>query len=152
VKRCLLSVCLLVFVSVLASVPALASSHREAPAITEMPKVDGTDFYLFNSYEAGRSGYVTLIANYVPLQDAYGGPNFFVLDPDARYRILVDNNGDGVEDVSFQFRCTAALADIKLPVGGMQVSVPVINVGQISGGPGARDPELNVLEDRKSVV
>ncbi|HEX6904442.1 MAG TPA: DUF4331 domain-containing protein [Thermoanaerobaculia bacterium] len=124
----------------------MASSHREAPAITETPKVDGTDFYLFNSYESGRSGYVTLIANYVPLQDAYGGPNYFVLDPDARYRILVDNNGDGVEDVSFQFRCTAALADIKLPVGGVQVSVPVINVGQISGGPGARDPELNILE------
>ena len=63
--------------------PAHASSHREAPLITQMPKVDGTDFYMFNSYEAGRSGYVTLIANYVPLQDAYGGPNFFTLDPDA---------------------------------------------------------------------
>jgi len=130
----------------LAAVPAQASSHREAPGITEMPKVDGTDFYMFNSYEAGRSGFVTILANYVPLQDAYGGPNYFSLDPDARYRIHIDNTGDGVEDVSFQFRCTQALTDIKLPVGGTNVSVPVINVGQISGGPGQRDATLNVAE------
>jgi len=49
-----------------------ASSHREAPFITTAPKVDGTDFYMFRSYEAGRSDYVTLIANYQPLQAAYG--------------------------------------------------------------------------------
>jgi len=55
---------------------AHASSHREAPFITTQPKVDATDFYMFRSYEAGRSDYVTLIANYLPLQDAYGGPNY----------------------------------------------------------------------------
>ena len=130
----------------LAAAPALASSHREAPAITEMPKVDGTDFYMFRSYEAGRSDFVTLIANYVPLQDAYGGPNYFSLDRDARYRIHVDSTGDGVEDVSFQFRCTEALADIALPVGGQQVSVPLVAVGPLSGGPGSRDAALNRAE------
>jgi len=59
-----------VFISV-ASVPLAghASSHREAPLITTMPKTDGTDFYMFNSYEAGRTGFVTLIANYQPMQD-----------------------------------------------------------------------------------
>ena len=72
----------------------LASSHREAPFITENPKVDATDFYMFRSYEAGREDYVTLIANYLPLQDAYGGPNYFTLDPEALYEIHVDNNGD----------------------------------------------------------
>ena len=46
-----------------------ASSHREAPQITETPKVDGTDFYMFRSYETGREGFVTLIANYLPLQN-----------------------------------------------------------------------------------
>ena len=137
---------LLIVMAALGLIPAQASSHREAPAITETPKVDGTDFYMFKSYEAGRSGYVTLLADYVPVQDAYGGPNFFTLDPDARYRILIDNPGDGVVDVSFQFRCTNALADIKLAVGGQQVSVPLANVGPISGGPGARDATLNVLE------
>jgi len=71
------------------SVPLLAyaSSHREAPNISRLPTVDGTDFYMFNSYEAGRTGYVTILANYIPLQDSYGGPNYFALDPTARYEI-----------------------------------------------------------------
>ena len=54
---------------------AQASSHREAPYIATQPKVDGADFYMFSSYETGRSGYVTLLADYLPLQDGYGGPN-----------------------------------------------------------------------------
>ena len=49
-----------------------ASSHREAPGILSTPQVDGTDFYMFRSYEEGRDGFVTLIANYIPLQDPYG--------------------------------------------------------------------------------
>ena len=83
---------------------ATASSHREAPFIAEHPKVDGTDFYMFRSYESGRSGYVTLVANYLPLQDAYGGPNYFTLDPDAVYDIHIDNDGDAREDLTFRFR------------------------------------------------
>lgn len=82
---------------------ALASSHREAPSITKSPKVDATDFYMFRSYEANRAGFVTLIANYLPLQDAYGGPNYFSLDPNALYEIHIDNTGDAVEDLTFQF-------------------------------------------------
>jgi Domain of unknown function (DUF4331) len=136
----------------LTALPAAASSHREAPGITEMPKVDGTDFYMFRSYESGRSGYVTLIANYVPLQDAYGGPNYFALDPDARYRIHIDNTGDGVEDVTFQFRSSQLLKDLKVPVGGQQVSVPLINIGPISGGPGNRSANLNVQESYTLLV
>ena len=81
-----------------------ASSHREAPFVTEHPKVDGTDFYMFRSYEEGRDGFVTLIANYLPLQDAYGGPNYFTLDPSARYRINIENDGDPEPDIVFQFR------------------------------------------------
>src|SRR5687768_5156848 len=65
------------------------------------PKVDGTDFYMFRSYEPGRTGFVTLLANYYPLQDTYGGPNFFQLDPDAVYEIHVDNTADGREDLTF---------------------------------------------------
>src|SRR3954462_16010972 len=114
---------LLILIASLGSVPAQASSHREAPAITETPKVDGTDFYMFRSYEPGRDGFVTLVANYLPLQDAYGGPNYFALDPEALYRILIDNTGDGVEDVTFQFRVSQRLMDIKIPVGGKQVSI-----------------------------
>src|SRR5262249_62107025 len=77
---------------------ASASRHPEAPFITQQPKVDGTDFYMFRSYEAGRADYVTLVANYIPLQDAYGGPHYFALDPQGLYENHVDNHGDPVED------------------------------------------------------
>ena len=110
---------------------ALASSHREAPFITEHPKVDATDFYMFRSYQAGRAEYTTLIANYVPLQDAYGGPNYFMMDPDALYEIHVDNNGDAKEDVTFQFRFKNTNKDHQFTVGGKKVSNPLI----INGGP-----------------
>ena len=43
----------------LCAFPAQASSHREAPFITTQSKVDGSDFYMFNSYESGRDGFVT---------------------------------------------------------------------------------------------
>jgi hypothetical protein len=128
-----------------------ASSHREAPFITENPKVDGTDFYAFDSYEAGRTGYVTLIANYLPLQAEYGGPNFFTLDPDALYEIHVDNDGDAKEDLTFQFDFDQALASggagLALQVGPAgstkTVAVPFTNIGPITA---ADHSAQNVLE------
>ena len=68
-----------------AGTTVMASSHREAPGIAGMPRVDNTDLYAFRSYEPGRDGYVVVLANFVPLQDAYGGPNYFNMDPDALY-------------------------------------------------------------------
>jgi hypothetical protein len=117
------------------ALPAQASSHREAPFITTAPKVDGTDFYMFRSYEPGRDGYVTLIANYLPLQDAYGGPNYFSMDPNALYEIHIDNDGDAKEDISFQFRFRNNLKDIQLAIGGSggsNVSIPLIQAGTVS--------------------
>lgn len=128
-----------------AGITIQGSSHREAPGITKTPKVDGTDFYMFRSFEAGRAGYVTLLANYIPLQDVYGGPNFFMLDEDAVYEIHVDNNADAVEDVTFQLQFKNTLKDLTVPVGGKNVSVPLINIGGI--GPGVNDTaNLNVEE------
>ena len=120
-----------------------ASSHREAPFIATSPKVDATDFYLFRSYETGRADYVTLIANYQPLQDAYGGPNYFSMDPNALYEIHVDNNGDAKEDISFQFRFQNTLANIALPVGDQTVAIPLIQAAPVSA---VRDPGLNLAE------
>jgi hypothetical protein len=129
---------------------AFASSHREAPFITTSPKVDGTDFYMFRSYEGvsdvgagGRSDYVTLIANYQPLQDAYGGPNYFSLDPNALYEIHIDNNGDAKEDITFQFRFQNKLNSVKLPIGTAQVAIPLIQAGGVSQ---VTDPNLNLNE------
>ena len=123
--------------------PAAASSHREAPFITTVPKVDGTDFYMFRSYEPGRDAFVTLVANYIPLQDAYGGPNYFSFDANALYEIHIDNNGNGVEDITFQFRFKNDLADITLPIGGKNVSIPLVQAGVISA---ASNAALNLKE------
>ena len=124
-----------------------ASSHREAPFITTSPKVDGTDFYMFRSYEPGRSDYVTLIANYQPLQAPYGGPNYFAMDPNALYEIHVDNNGDAKEDLTFQFRFTNTLAasgnGVALMVGGKSVAIPLVQAGPVVN-PG--DATLNLSE------
>jgi hypothetical protein len=98
-----------------AGITVQGSSHREAPGIAGRPRLDGTDFYMFRSYEPGRQDYVTFIANYVPLQDVYGGPNFFTLDPKAIYEIHVDNDGDARETLTFQFGFHVAYKNIAVP-------------------------------------
>ena len=121
---------------------AQASSHREAPFIATQPKVDGTDFYMFASYEPGRTGYVTLLANYLPLQDGYGGPNYFSLDPNALYEIHIDNNGDAKEDLTFQFRFKNALKAKTLSISGKDVAIPLIQFGPVTD-PNAATLNLN---------
>jgi Domain of unknown function (DUF4331) len=111
---------------------AFASSHREAPEIAGMPRLDGTDFYMFRSYEPGRSGYVTLIANYIPLQDPGGGPNFFDLDSRALYQIHIDNEGDATSNITFTFRFTTTDKKLAVDAGGTEIAVPLINIGPIS--------------------
>ena len=110
---------------------ASASSHREAPTIAGMPQVDASDFYMFRSYEPGRSGYVTMIANYVPLQDPGGGPNFYNLSTDAVYSIDVDTNGDGFDDLRLDFRFTNTVKGITVDAGGDHVPIPLINAGPV---------------------
>jgi hypothetical protein len=122
---------------------AQASSHREAPFITTAPKVDATDLYMFNSYEEGRTGFVTLLANYQPLQAPYGGPNYFKMDPNALYEIHIDNNGDAKEDLTFQFRFRNKFNAIALDVGGKQVPIPLTQAGAVTAPNSAA---LNVNE------
>src|SRR5688572_20296376 len=134
--------------------PLSASSHREAPFITTAPKVDATDFYMFRSYEGiaangsgGRSDYVTLIANYQPLQGPYGGPNYFSMDPNALYEIHIDNNGDANEDITFQFRFSSKLNNVALPIGAgaaqKSVAIPLIQAGAVTN---LNDANLNLNE------
>lgn len=133
------------------SVISMASSHREAPGITQYPKMDGTDVYAFRSYEPGRDGFVTIIANYNPLQDPFGGPNYFTMDPDGIYEIHIDNNGDAREDLTFQFKFTYDLANIALNVGGQKVAIPLRNAGQISttDGSARNDAEMYTVTEIK---
>ncbi len=123
------------------------SSHREAPAITSSPKVDGTDFYVFNSYEPGREDFVTFVATYQPLQEGGAGPNYYMMDEEARYEIHIDNDGDAVEDLTFRFQFQNDRKDIALSIGpegnSREIAVPVINVGPIAAGDTGA---LNVIE------
>jgi hypothetical protein len=82
--------------------PGGASSHREAPLISQDPMADNTDLYAFRSPD--RPDTVTIIANYIPLESPAGGPNFPAFDDSVLYEIHVDNDGDAREDITFQFR------------------------------------------------
>ena len=83
----------------------LGSSHREAPQIMLDPSADNTDVYAFTAPDA--PGSLTIVANWIPLEDPAGGPNFGKLDPKARYHVKIDNTGDGVEDVGYHWRFTS---------------------------------------------
>jgi len=87
------------------------SSHREAPEISRDPVADSTDLYAFVSPDQPDT--VTLIANYIPLQEPAGGPNFYAFgdDDEVRYDIHVDNDGDGRPDVTYRFRFHSQLLD-----------------------------------------
>jgi hypothetical protein len=132
------------FVFAATSIPllAVASSHREAPEIAGLPRVDGTDLYLFRSYEPGRDAFVTVIANYIPFQDPYGGPNFYQLEPAAIYAINIDHDGDAQADLSFQFQFKNTSKSLTVDAGGKKVAVPLLNIGPVD-----KDGEnLNVTE------
>jgi hypothetical protein len=85
------------------------SSHREAPEISKDPVADSTDLYAFVSPDL--PGTVTLIANYIPLQAPDGGPNFYEFGDDVLYEIHIDNDGDGLADVSYQFQFTSEITN-----------------------------------------
>ena len=83
------------------------SSHREAPEISKDPVADSTDLYAFVSPDAPNT--VTLIANYVPLQGPAGGPNFYEFGDDVLYEINIDNDNDGLVDITYQFQFTTEI-------------------------------------------
>src|ERR1700730_470926 len=83
------------------------SSQREAPEISKDPVADNTDTYAFVSPD--KPSTVTIVANYIPLQDPPGGPNFFEFGDDVVYTIYIDNDGDAESDVTYEFRFTTTL-------------------------------------------
>ena len=78
------------------------SSHREAPKILTDPTADNTDVYAFTAKDA--PGSLTVVANWIPLEEPAGGPYFGKLDPKARYYVKIDNTGDGREDVAYRWK------------------------------------------------
>ena len=122
------------------------SSHREAPEISKDPVADNTDVYAFVSPD--RPDTVTLIANYIPLEGPAGGPNFFEFGDDVLYEIHIDNDGDAVDDITYQFRFQTTLQN---------PNTFLYNTGRISS---LDDPNWNkrqvysvtkVVEDNKPI-
>src|ERR1700751_2669288 len=93
---------LLLALCILDSVSLLASSHREAPITALDRTADITDWYAFVSYN--HPDRVTMILNVDPFLEPSNGPNYFPFDPNVLYEMKVDNDHDGVEDITFQFR------------------------------------------------
>jgi hypothetical protein len=131
---------------------AFASSHREAPNIARFPTLDGTDFYMFNSYEAGRAGYVTMIASYQPFENPQGGPNYYTMDPNALYEISIDNTGAGKEALTFQFRFQTANAGLTVTAGTKTIPVPLANIGPIASTAGVPSTASQNVAETYTVV
>jgi hypothetical protein len=112
--------------------PGQASSHREAPLTALDPMADNTDVYAFRSPDEPDK--VTLISNFIPLQDPNAAPNFYPFDPNVLYEIHVDNNGDAVEDITFQWRFTT---EVRNP------GTFLYNTGVVTS---LDDPDLNVRQ------
>src|SRR3982750_2840265 len=78
-----------------------ASSHREAPLISDDPTADNTDLYAFRSPD--KPDTVTIVSNWIPGEDPAAGPNYYTFSPGARYYIYVDKDGDAKPDVTYRF-------------------------------------------------
>jgi len=121
--------------------PAFASSHREAPITALDQKADITDWYAF--VDPGKPDHVVLILNVDPFLEPSNGPNYFPFDPGILYEMKIDNNRDGIPDVTFQFRFNTT---INLPgvftglVGGIAGIPPITSLT----GPGATG--LNLMQ------
>jgi hypothetical protein len=111
---------------------ATASSHREAPLISDDPAADNTDVYAFVSPD--RPDTVTIIANYIPFEDPAGGPNYYRFDPTVLYELNVDNDGDADEDVAYQFRFATSVSN---------PNTFLYNTGPVTS---PTDPDLNVKQ------
>src|SRR5271169_589779 len=113
-----------------------ASSHREAPITALDRSADVTDWYAFVSYD--NPGNVTFILNVDPLLEPANGPNYFPFDPSVLYEMHVDNNQDGLDDVTFQFRFTTQISEPNLYTGfvGGIAGIPQITSLTGSGAEG----------------
>jgi uncharacterized protein DUF4331 len=113
---------------------ALAASHREAPSIAQDPTADNTDFYMFRSWT--NPGNVVFILNAIPLQEPGGGPNYYNFGDDVLYRVGIDTNADGEDDLAYEFRfrteLRGPLTPLRLPLD--YVALPPITA---LDGPGS---------------
>src|ERR1700676_3319288 len=130
-KRC---VALLMAMLMITPIGAFAANHRSAP-ITAWDHTAGiTDWYAFVSYDDSTK--VTFIMDVDPLLEPSNGPNYFPFDPNVTYTMKIDNNNDGLEEITFQFQFTTQIQTPSLPFGfvgaGSGIKAPA-NAPQASG-------------------
>ena len=125
---------------------ALAASHREAPSIANDPAADNTDFYMFRSWTD--PGNVVFILNVIPVQEPSGGPNYYNFGDDVLYKISVDTNADGREDLAYEIRFKT---ELRGPLTSLQPPLAYVALPPITAldGPGS---EGLVLRQRYTVT
>jgi hypothetical protein len=128
-------------------VPASGSSHREAPLITEDPAADNTDVYAFVSPVDPDS--TTLISNFTGFQEPGGGPNYFKFGDDVLYEIHVDNDGDAVEDITYEFRFSTTTVD---PDNYLYATGPIESIESAAWNRPQTYTVTKVEDGRRSVV
>ena len=102
--------CLLFFTSLCMASSAFASSHREAPLISNDPLADNTDVYAFKSPDDPNS--ITIIANYIPFESPEGGPNYFNFGTNVRYEIHIKNKTTTAgDDILYRFTFSSTNED-----------------------------------------
>jgi hypothetical protein len=129
-----ITVAFILALCVLVPASLFASSHREAPITALDRTADITDWYAFVSFD--HPDRVTMILNVDPFLEPSNGPNYFPFDPNVLYEMKIDNNQDGVEDVTFQFRFTTEIRQRNLFtgfVGGIAGIPPITSLD----GPGS---------------
>jgi hypothetical protein len=124
-----------------------AASHREAPLISLDPSADITDFFMFRSYEPGKSDKVDLIMNVIPGEEPSSGPNYFLFDPNVLYAFNIDNDRDGkADDVSIEFRFST---EIRGTVNAFDLFLGYLGCSPVTAPPcaaGAILPPVTALE------
>src|ERR1700759_3533072 len=95
--------------------------------------------------ERGPAHYARLAATSLPLQEPFGGPNFFKLDPNAAYDIHIVNDGGATENLTFRFQFQNTLDDDAFMVGGQRVSIPLVQNGSADVAT-PNSPALNTHE------
>lgn len=124
---------LLINLSLLSILPAVAINRGEAPFTSSNPALDATDLYAFTSYETGREDYITIIANFNSQE--ISGPNYSLFDPDALYEIKIDNDGDAREERTFRFKFKQELVEKTgqlITVSDEKIPIPFINNGSFT--------------------
>ena len=106
-----------------------ASSHREAPFISNAPQLDNTDVYAFVSPDAQDT--VTIVANWSPFEEPNGGPNFYPFADGSYHDINIDSNGDAKPDLTYRFEFSSSYQN---------PNTFLYNTGVVSS---LTDPDLN---------